>query len=370
MRCWIQAGKTPKGKPRVSAPIQDDARSSAEHLRFVKRMRGMRSFGLALGFVCIGSVLWVNQASAGVWVLLAISAFVWPQIAYQRAIRSPDRVTIEHRNLMVDSALGGAWIAVMQLNLLPSILLLTMLFADKVAVGGAWFALRASAVLAASCGLVWMAIGMPVRIETPLLVIVGCVPLLLGYSVALSSMMYGLARKVARQNKRLAQISSTDDLTGLANRRQGFAAANAILARHRRAGASAVLIVLDLDHFKRINDTYGHPFGDEVLKIVAETLRECTRETDSVARYGGDEFMVVLSDTNLVGAQGVADRISKQLASTELKAGLYCSASIGLAELRPDMPDVDAWIHQADAALYRAKADGRSRATINPKIAA
>jgi diguanylate cyclase len=182
--------------------------------------------------------------------------------------------------------------------------------------------------------------------------------------------MYGLATKVARQNKLLVRLSNTDELTGLANRRQGFDAAAKALARHRRNSTATVLVVLDFDRFKDVNDTYGHPFGDDVLKAVAATLRKCSRETDTIARYGGDEFILVLADTDLQGAHVVAKRIREQLAVIKFAEapGLRCTVSLGLAEAYDDTTEVEDWIHQADGALYRAKAAGRDCVVSAPKV--
>ena len=349
---------------------RDATRDHARGMSFANRMHGMRSFGLALGFVCVGSVLWIHDEPTLVWMLLATNAFLWPHVAHRLAIRNPDPARAELHNLAIDSALGGIWVAVMQFNLLPSVLLVTMLSVDKIAVGGLRFGARTFGILAAACALTWAAIGFPIGIESQPVVVIACIPLLVGYTLALSNVMYGLATKVARQNKLLMQLSNTDELTGLANRRQGFDAAAKALARHRRNSTATVLVVLDFDRFKDVNDTYGHPFGDDVLKAVAATLRKCSRETDTIARYGGDEFILVLADTDLQGAHVVAKRIREQLAVIKFAEapGLRCTVSLGLAEAYADTKEVEDWIHQADGALYRAKAAGRDCVVSAPKV--
>src|SRR5262245_13259725 len=107
-----------------------------EGLRLVRRMYAPRSVGLALGGVAIGGVLASNGAGAAAWIALALSALVWPHVAFQLARRSADPFRGELRNLTVDSALGGVWIAAMQFNLLPSVVIFVMLCMDKIAVGG------------------------------------------------------------------------------------------------------------------------------------------------------------------------------------------------------------------------------------------
>jgi len=258
----------------------------------------------------------------------------------------------------------------MHFSLLPSVLLLTMLSVDKIAVGGVRLALRTTAVLAVACIGTAAAIAFPIEIETQTAVVIGCIPLLVGYPLAISNVMYALSTRVARQNKRLVHLSSTDELTGLANRRQGFAAAEHALARQRRNGGTSVLVVLDIDRFKEINDTYGHPFGDDVLRAMATMLRGCPRATDTPARHGGDEFMLVLSDTNLEGAHEVVRRIREQLAlaTFEKAPRLRCTGSFGLAEAHEEMVDVEDWIQQADAALYDAKMRGRDCVVSAPSM--
>ena len=344
----------------IGTSRQDAIGNRKRDLRFVGRIHRMRNLGVALGSVCVGSVLWIHDEPPLVWMLLAAHAFLWPRIAKTLAIRSADPAKAELRHLLLDSALGGMWIALMHFNLLPSVLLLTMLSVDKIAVGGVRLALRTTAVLAAACICTAAAIAFPIEIETQTVVVVGCIPLLVGYPLAISNVMYALSTRVARQNKRLVHLSSTDELTGLANRRQGFAAAGHALARHRRNGGTSVLVVLDIDRFKEINDTYGHPFGDDVLRAIAMMLRRCARATDTPARHGGDEFMLVLSDTNLAGANEAVKRIRQQLAlaTFEKVPGLRCTGSFGLAEAHEEMIDVEDWIQQADAALYNAKTRG------------
>ena len=221
-----------------------------------------------------------------------------------------------------------------------------------------------------ACALTSATLGFAVDLDTPMSVVVACIPLLVTYPLLISYVMYMLTRKVAKQNTRLAQISSTDELTGLANRRQGVVAAELALAGHRRTRRPAALVVIDIDRFKDTNDRFGHPAGDQVLRDVATMLRQCSRTTDTPARYGGDEFLLVLPDSNLSGATKMTQRIRELLAAATFDAapGLRCTVSFGAAEAYSDMADVEDWIQQADAALYRAKATGRDCLVCAPKI--
>ena len=121
----------------------------ARDLRFVRRVHLLRTLGLGLGVMCVASVLRLHEAPLGWWILLVAHGLAWPHAAWLLALRSADPRRAEFRNLMVDSALGGVWIAVMQFSLLPSVLLATMLSVDKVSVGGPSLLARTSGLLVA-----------------------------------------------------------------------------------------------------------------------------------------------------------------------------------------------------------------------------
>lgn len=356
--------------PRAAAPqrpagVADDAANKARRgdLRFVGRVHRMRTLGLVLGGLCVASVLQLHDAPTAWWLVLLLNALAWPHVAWWWARRSAHPRDAEMRSLMLDSALGGMWVAAMQFNLLPSVLIVTMLAVDKVSVGGAPLLMRAFMLQAVACALTWALLGFPLDVVTPMRVLVACMPLLAVYPIAISNLGYVLANRVAHQNRRLEEMGRTDGMTALANRRKLFAVADAELARHRRTGRPLAMLVADIDRFKLINDRFGHPAGDEVLCGVADVLRTCCRATDTPARYGGDEFVVVLPETDLHGAEEVALRIRRHLEALEFERapGLRCTVSVGAAEANLDITGVDEWLQHADAALYRAKSAGRDR---------
>jgi diguanylate cyclase len=354
----------------ASAGAVDGTTARERDLRFVTRIHLLRTLGLGLGFFCVASVFWLRDESGWVWAALALHAFVWPHAAWMIARRAAAPARVEMRQLAVDSALGGMWIALIHFNLLPAVLIVTMLSVDKIAAGGLRLVIRTSVCLIAACLVTAAATGWAVDIATPMSVVVACIPFLVVYPVAISAVTHGLSRKIAQQNRWLTRISTTDELTGLANRRQGFAAAEQALARHCRNGGAAVLVVLDIDRFKQVNDRFGHPAGDEVLRRVATTLQQCSRITDTPARYGGDEFLLVLPDTSLQGAVEMTKRFRERLAEEvfERAPGLRCTVSMGAAEAHREMADVEDWVQQADAALYNAKSSGRDRLVAAPTV--
>lgn len=165
-------------------------------------------------------------------------------------------------------------------------------------------------------------------------------------------------------NQRLAQLNRTDHLTGLYNRAYLEEMLEREYLRSRRTFQSCSLLMFDIDHFKKINDTYGHPAGDAVLQDTARVLKESVRDTDIAARYGGEEFCVILIDTNAKEAQLVAERLRRNMESQALSfAGqeIRWTISSGIAELVELMESPAQWLECADKALYQAKHFGRNQ---------
>jgi diguanylate cyclase (GGDEF)-like protein/PAS domain S-box-containing protein len=160
----------------------------------------------------------------------------------------------------------------------------------------------------------------------------------------------------------ILQAARYDGLTGLANRTVFMEAVQGAMARARRDGKAFAVLYLDLDHFKDVNDTLGHPIGDELLKAVAERLRSNVREVDTVARFGGDEFAIIAADLGEpADAAVLADAVIASLGKPFLIQGndIRSGASVGISVFGPDEPDAEAMLSHADVALYRAKAEGR-----------
>jgi len=165
-------------------------------------------------------------------------------------------------------------------------------------------------------------------------------------------------------SEKLRQASSCDHLTGIANRRAFFDAAELELDRWRRSPRPMSLILFDVDHFKRVNDTYGHPAGDAVLRRLAEILTNTFRQVDVVARIGGEEFAVLLPSTDLTGARIVADRLRQAVELSSVTTDGSCihlTVSGGVATMEPGVPGIDALLKRADQRLYAAKTAGRNR---------
>src|SRR6185437_8896326 len=158
------------------------------------------------------------------------------------------------------------------------------------------------------------------------------------------------------------KLSVTDGLTGLYNRRRLMETLDVEAERSERGAGPFSVLMVDVDHFKKYNDTHGHQAGDAVLTRVAGILKEITRQVDCAARYGGEEFLVLLPQTPVDGAAEVAERLRSQLkASGANGGGDAVTVSVGVAEFPKNGDTTQSVIAAADAALYRAKADGRDR---------
>lgn len=182
----------------------------------------------------------------------------------------------------------------------------------------------------------------------------------------LSEMLYRANREAFDARQKLQQSAATDALTELPNRRAADALLAVEHARARRGGSCYAVIMADLDRFKRVNDTYGHEVGDEVLVALAGRLRGGVRRGDHVARWGGEEFLVLLPEVDARGALDVAQKLCASVAEAPFPTGagmLAITISLGVA-VHDDDADAAAVVQRADAALYRAKQQGRNRAVL------
>ena len=168
--------------------------------------------------------------------------------------------------------------------------------------------------------------------------------------------LLGMAIENARLYEETKQLSARDPLTGLANRRQMERALEHLLDGTDHHCGDLAVVILDIDHFKRFNDTHGHPEGDRVLVAVAEVLQRHSRDGDIATRYGGEEFLVILPKTGLEQAVEAAERFR-----AAIEKHTPVTASLGVASMGTGMPDIHELVQRADRALYRSKQAGRNR---------
>ncbi len=186
--------------------------------------------------------------------------------------------------------------------------------------------------------------------------------LTLGVLTALLVLVLGGAWRTRRRLARAEKLAATDPLTGLPNRRQADEMLVRLVAAARRTGRPLAIALVDLDHFKAVNDRFGHAAGDVALRETGTAIRAFVRSSDHVARFGGEEFLLLLPDTSRTDAVAVAEKLRRRIAGLEvdeLDGGV--TASLGVAAFPQDGDSPDELIKAADAALYRAKENGRDR---------
>lgn len=335
-------------------------------LSFAKRIYAPRVLGTAL---CLISVLaGVYPLAPPTWLLalLAVNGLVWPHIAYQLARNAQAPFEAERRNLLCDALFCGFWVAVLHFNPLPSITLLSMVTMNNVAGGGLRLFLHGLGaqllgMLAAVTlfGLGWAPQSTPAQV-------LACLPMLTLYPLAVGWVCYRLAIQLSEHKRTLSALSRTDSLTGLLNHGAWKDALSTKFRKCQRDHTPAVLALIDIDHFKDINDSFGHIVGDEVLRHLSLQLQRNLRDTDLAGRYGGDEFCVILPGVTIAQACEVMERLRLVFHAYrhhQLEP-LRVSLSIGLAACRLDLGDAAAWLDEADKALYLAKNTGRNRVNI------
>lgn len=204
-----------------------------------------------------------------------------------------------------------------------------------------------------------------------LLTVTGLLPALLSSSdthatttiiitvIVMSTFAFAFSIVTNRQREQLLHLATKDPLTGAGNRRGLDAKLSELVNAFTRTGARSSIIILDLDHFKKVNDVYGHAAGDEILKSVTEIVNLRIRVTDSLYRIGGEEFVVVLDSQDLHHAAHLAEQLRTLVEANELVPDKSVTISLGVAELK-DRETANEWLHRSDEALYRAKDAGRN----------
>lgn len=175
-----------------------------------------------------------------------------------------------------------------------------------------------------------------------------------------------LASDIIRAKKKITRLSQTDDLTGLLNMRAFSLVHEKEIARATRYGHPFTIMMVDIDKLKRVNDTYGHTAGSRLLKTAARAIAGCVRTSDIVARYGGDEFIILMAHTSTEHARNAAERICEAIRHSSVESNGQCistSASVGIASYPGDVSRPEDVLDKADVALYWSKQSGRDRVT-------
>ncbi|MEW6500248.1 MAG: diguanylate cyclase [Thermodesulfobacteriota bacterium] len=175
--------------------------------------------------------------------------------------------------------------------------------------------------------------------------------------------------RIKETQLQLVALATLDSLTGLLNRRSVYERLEEEIAKHRRFKGPLSCLMLDIDHFKDVNDSHGHLAGDAVLVAIAENLKAHSRKYDIISRYGGEEFLIILPATDLEAAVTVAEKLRQRIADLRVphaETTLQVTVSLGVAELATTEEEADSLVGRADSALYRAKSGGRNRLATDP----
>jgi len=299
------------------------------------------------------------------WIIsiLYIICITWPHIAYAWFKNSQQKYQTLNHSLIIDSFFGGAWLPILNFELVPSAVFITILMINSISSGG--LKLLAQSILAMLIAtLCTSLILLPsVNFESEFIIILFCMPMIIIYPMVLAFINYKLTRLMFLQRKKLLHISRNDSLTRVFNRRYWEQRLIEEFNRCRRSNEKACVMMVDIDHFKTINDTYGHLVGDNVLKQFGELLQQL-RSSDIVGRYGGEEFAVLLPNSSLEESLLVAERLRLNIENSEFERIGKCTVSIGIASLDKRHSDAYKWLNNADQALYQAKKEGRNKVNI------
>lgn len=354
--------------PRAQQTFADEPPADiiGKGVRFVHRIYKLRLLGSSIGFFCVAAAFVQHPVPWPLWALLIFHGYIWPHVARHIALRSKIPYQTERLNLIGDSLFGGFWMVAMQGNLVPAMVVLAMLSMNNIAAGGTGLYLRGLCGIVGGMLMGLLLLDFRFALQSDLVTIIACLPMLLFYPMALGKTTFDMSRKLAERSREFETVSQRDGLTGLLNRRYWETLLIEEFNLCHNTSRCSCLLLLDLDHFKSINDAYGHLVGDEVLRNFARLLKDHLRADDLIGRYGGEEFVVILRDISLREAHALAarliDQVRRHRSADDLLRG--CTISAGLVSYRSDMAAHYAWLQCADHAMYRAKDSGRDRLVV------
>lgn len=348
----------------------------------------VRAATFAAIFLVIASHLYERPQGGLVWALLTLHLWVYPHLLYAFANRSDKPLKVEYLALLLEPALMGAWAAWLGFPLwiafpvfLGSLISISLYQGPRGTAGAALsFGAGALTVIA----LHGFTFAPDTRLLTSALAMssLGIYLLLVAEAARQRGLKLRHAREALREKEQalqrqlqanqslqqqLLEQANRDALTGLFNRRYLDATILRELARSQRESQPLSLLIMDIDHFKQVNDRHGHQAGDEVLRQVAQALAAGARQSDVVCRYGGEEYLVLLPNVTCHTAQVRAEAYRAAVQALPIPFGpeiLHVTISIGVATFPQHGQTAQALIQQADAALYQAKQLGRNRVVV------
>jgi diguanylate cyclase len=332
-------------------------------LSFAQRIYWARNVGVGVGCSSVAATLYLLSPPVWIWVLMAFNVVVWPYVALQLAKRSPQPYYAERRNILYDSIAGGFWAAAMGFSPLPTVTVLGLMAMHNIAAGGLRLFLLGSLAQASGALIALMLFSPPFTSQITPLQIYACLPVLVIYPMFVGLSSYRLAVKLSEHKHILSKLSRTDSLTSLINHGAWKDLLHVEFGNCQVLSRQTTIALIDIDHFKAINDTHGHIVGDNVLKQLSAALLASLRDSDLAGRYGGDEFCVILPNTGLARASEILEKLRREVANYRHPQlpELQLTLSIGIAPYQLHITDAAMWLNEADKALYIAKSTGRNR---------
>lgn len=346
-----------------TSPHNDLQRSG---LRFARRVRAPRAVALGGMFFPVAATLVSHPVAGGWWLVLVGWAFVWPHLAWQLASKATDPRSREFTSLKIDAVLAGMWIGLMGASALPSTALLMVMCMNLMGAGGIRLFIAGSVLLMVACLVTLQLTGISLIFTSTPPEIWLTLPVIVFYPLLFAWVSYQTATTLAEHKRRLKIMSTRDGMTGVYNRRHWE-----ILLRNefdlcRRQHREATLLIIDIDHFKCINDTWGHDVGDEAIVALTRQLRATLRGSDVIGRFGGDEFAVIMCGTPAESAIAAMSRVHEGLRGLRLSCApqVVLHISVGVAPFTTHFAHYREWLKSADMALYKAKNAGRNRTEV------
>lgn len=356
----------------------------------------MRTLSFLNAFLFCAMQIRHEPAAPWLWALLAGQFLVYPHVVYLRARRAADSQRAELQNLLLDCFLIAIPAALIGFPLWITFTLFIAVVINNAITRGMRGIVYGSAAFAAGAGLGGLATGFRIAADSDPWVTALCLFGVVWYLLGIGQVAYKRAQLLRSTRERLkrgelslqraneslqAQLAeikvlqeqlreqaNRDPLTGLYNRRYLQATIGRELARCRREQAPLCVLLVDIDHFKRVNDRFGHAAGDEVIRLAARLLAAEARSDDVVCRYGGEEFLLLMPKLPLATAVARAERWRAAFAAASVTAGaaqISATLSIGIAMFPEHGDDGETLINHADRALYAAKSAGRNRVAVH-----
>lgn len=343
---------------------QDDHHRSG--IRFARQARLPRMFGLAAMFFPIAGALVAQAPPGGWWLLLVGWAFIWPHLAWQLACRSADPRSSEMYNLKADAIVAGVWMGLVGVNVLPTAALAMMIGMNMMGAGGLRLFCTGAIMTAVTAIVTLQLTGITPAFTLSPLELWLALPVIVLYPLLFAWVSHQTAIRLAENKRHLEMMSTRDGMTGVFNRRHWETLLRNEYDSCRRHHREAAILIIDIDHFKSINDTWGHDVGDEAIIAITRQLQLALRAGDIIGRFGGDEFAVVMVGTPAESAIAAMSRVHERLATLVLPCApqVKMRISVGVAPWTPEFGHYREWLKAADVALYKAKNAGRNRTEV------